>query len=325
MQTTTCEGANLLAQCLGITQPGSPAVLLNHPTQSAAPVDGWKSVLFGVPFLMAGMGIVFAALNVVNTHKNAPDWLIGLIGGFFFSAGAFLIIHGLRGEARKAAYQREAAEHPAEPWRSDHHWQHEGLAFSAFNAMLSRFVAALLWNTFLIPFFWVGLNAPGIARVFLIFASFFTLIGLIFWGRWLQMLGELFRYGDSFLRYDDFPYFLGQKLRARLRAPRHISGLDYLTLTLRCVQEKYITAGTGNNRSKRVVCFELYKDSVTLSRDQLTGLAGGDIPIEFSLPANQQTTSLADSPPTYWEIQANGLARGADYEAYFLVPVYKHL
>jgi hypothetical protein len=323
MQTAISEGANLLAQRLGITQSGSLRVLLNHPTQSITTVGGWKSVLFGIPFLIAGIGITFAALNVVNTHKNAPDWLIGLIGGFFFSAGAFLIVHGLRGAARKAAYQREATKRPDEPWRSDHHWQREGIVFSAFNAMVSRFLAALIWNAFLIPFFWVGLNAPGMGLVFLIFASFFALIGLIFWGRWLQMLGELFRYGSSFLNYDDFPYFLGQKLRARLRAPRHVSALDNLTLTLRCVQEKFITSGTGENRSTRIVCFELYQDSVTLSRDQLTDLAGGDIPIEFPLPADQQTTALADAPPTYWEIQANGTARGADYEAHFLVPVYK--
>jgi hypothetical protein len=29
------------------------------------------------------------------------------------------------------------------------------------------------------------------------------------------------------------------------------------------------------------------------------------------------------STPTYWEIEARGQAKGADYEAYFLIPVYK--
>ncbi len=322
MPTFTSQDPNLLAQRLGIVQPGSPPILLNHPARSAAPIDGWKSVFFGLPFLLAGIGIACAALNIVNTRKHAPDWLIGLIGGFFFSAGAFLVIHGLRGAARKAACQREAAEHPGQTWLSDYHWHREGITFSAFNAMLSRFIAALIWNAFLIPFFWVGLHERGMGRVFLVFAGLFALIGLIFWARWLQMLGDLLRFGNSFLNYDDFPFFLGQSLRARLRAPRHVSALDELTLTLRCVQEKYVTTGSGNNRSTRVVCFELYKDSVTFSRDQLTGLAGGDTPVDFKLPQTQQSTSLACAPPIYWEIQANGTARGADYEAYFLVPVY---
>jgi hypothetical protein len=322
MPTVTTQVPDLLAQRLG-AEPGSPPVLLNHPTQSAAPIDGWKSVLFGLPFLLAGIGIVCAALNVIHGRKNVPDWLIGLIGSFFFSAGAFLIIHGLRGAARKAACQREAVEQPGQPWLSDHHWHREGVSFSAFSATSARFVAALIWNTFLIPFFWIGLHEPGTARVFLAFAGLFALVGLVYWVRWLQMLGDLLRYGNSFLNYDEFPYFLGQKLRARLRAPHHVSALNDLTLTLRCVQEKYVTTGTGNNRSTSVVCFEMYKDAVTFSRDQLTGLADGEVPIDFSVPANQQTTSLADAPPTYWEIEAKGTARGADYEAYFLVPVYK--
>jgi hypothetical protein len=322
MPISITEGSDLHAKPLDRIEPGSPTVLLNHPAQSVAPVDGWKSVSLGLPFLLAGVGIECAAWNVVSTRKQAPDWLIGIIGGFFFTAGAFLIVHGLRGAARSAAHQREADEQPGQPWLADYHWHRGGIAFSAFNAMLTRFVAALIWNALLIPFFWVGLHQPGAGRVFLVFASLFALIGLVFWGRWLQMLGELFRYGNSFLNYDDFPYFLGQKLRARLRPPRHISALEELTLTLRCVQEKYVTSGTGNNRSTRVVCFELHKDVLTFSRDQLTGLAGGDIPLEFSLPANLHVTLLAGVPPTYWEIEAQGTARGVDYEAYFLVPVY---
>jgi hypothetical protein len=323
MPIAISDGPNLLAQRMGITQPGSPPVLLNHPVQSSVAIDGWKSVLFGLPFLLAGVGILSAALNIVQARKNAPAWLVALIGGFFFSAGAFLIIHGLRGAARHAACQREAAEHPGEPWLADHHWHPEGFAFSAFDAMLGRFVTALAWNAFLIPFFWVGLNVPGMGRMFLVFASLFALIGLVFWGRWLQMLGELFRYGNTFLAYDEFPYFLGLTLRARLRPPHHISALDQLTFTLRCVQEKYVTTGSGQNRTTRVVCFELYQDALTLSRDQLTGLAGGDIPVMFKLPANQPPTFLASAPPTYWEIQAQGKAHGgADFDAYFLVPVY---
>ena len=323
MPVTISEGPSLLAERLGIVQPGSPPVLLNHPAQSTAPMDGWKSVLFGLPFLLAGIAIVCAALDVVNTRKHAPDWLIGLMGCFFFTAGAFLIIHGLRGAARRAVFQRQAAEQPDPPWLSDYHWHRAGIAFSAFNTMLSRCVAALIWNALLIPFFWVGLQERGMGRVFLAFASLFALIGLIFWVRWAQMLADFLRYGNSFLNYDDFPFFLGQTLHARLRAPQHISSLHGLTVTLRCVQEKYVTSGAGGNRSTRVVCFELYKDAVTFSRDQIAGLAGGDIPLEFALPANQQFTVLADSPPTYWEIQAVGRARGVDYEAYFLDPVYK--
>jgi hypothetical protein len=55
----------------------------------------------------------------------------------------------------------------------------------------------------------------------------------------------------------------------------------------------------------------------------LTGFASGDIPIEFRVPPDQPTTTLVATPPTYWEIEANGKARGTGYQAFFLVPVYK--
>ncbi len=319
MNTTTALLEQRLNSDTGLHQA---PILENHPTQSATAIDGWRSAVFGVPFLAAGVWTTLAALGFVSGRKHAPDWVIGMFGAMFFFGGLFFLIHGLLGAVRKAQYLRDSAQRPGQPWFCDFHWRQEGIAFSAFNAMLGRLLAALGWNAFLIPFFWIGLTVRE-ARIFLIFSSLFALLGLFFWYRWAQMLADLLRYGNSFLNYDSFPYFLGGTLGARLRAPHHVSDIDALTLTLRCVQEKYITTGSGSNRSTRVVCYELYKDAVTLTRDRLAGLAGGEIPMEFRLPADQSTTSLASTPPVYWEIEARGQSRAVGYQAFFLVPVYK--
>lgn len=302
--------------------PNPAPILENHPTKSATAIDGWRSALFGIPFLAAGVWISLAALGFVSGREHAPDWVIGVFGAMFFFGGLFFLIHGLLGTARKSRYLSAAAQRPGQPWLYDFHWSQEGIAFSAFNAMLGRLLAALLWTAFLIPFFWIGLSVRG-AWVFLIFSSLFALLGLVFWYRWVQMLADLLRYGNSFLSYDGFPYFLGGTLHARLRSPHHISDLDALTLTLRCVQERYVTSGSGSDRSTRVVCYELYKDATTLTRDRLAGFAGGEIPVEFRLPVGQPATSLASTPPVYWEIEARGQSDKVSYEAYFLVPVYK--
>lgn len=302
--------------------PGPPPILENHPARSATTIDGWKSALFGLPFLAAGVFIGLAALGAVSGKKNAPDWLIGIIGAMFFSAGAFLAIHGVLGALRKSRYLRAAAQAPGQPWLYDFHWRQEGITFSAFNAMVGGLVAALIWSIFLVPFFWIGLSHRG-AWLFTVVASIFALFGLIFWYRWAQMLADLLFHGNSYLSYDSFPYFLGGNFRARLRAPNHVADIGALTLTLRCVQEKYVTSGTGDNRTSRVLCFELYKDATTLTNDRLAGYAGAEIPIEFRLPTDQPTTSLASTPPTYWEIEARGQSGTISYEAYFLIPVYK--
>lgn len=305
----------------GSPSRGEYPSLPNHPTQNALPVDGWRSVLFGLPFVMIPViAILTMALKRVQVQKHAPAWLIGGIFVFFILAGAFFIVHGVRGVVHRAACRREAREQPGEIWISDYHWHREGIAYSAFNAMLLQLLAALTWYAFLIPFFWVGITKSDGPPIFLIFAGLFALFGLYFWWRWLQLLGGLLRYGNSFLSYESFPFFLGRDLNARLRAPKHIAALDQMTLTLRCVLEKPVTTGSVNHRSTKLVCFEIYKDVRVLSRDQLTG---GDIPIKFSLPEAQQTTTLSSMPCIYWEVHAQGIATGADYEAYFLVPVYK--
>ena len=313
----------MLERMLG-SGPGLPAALPNYPAQSVTAIDGIRSTLFGLPFLTAGVFICLAAFNVIDGKKNAPTWIIAFIGAIFLSAGLFLVLHGIYGMIHRAIYNRKSAETPGQPWLFDFHWHPEGISFSAFNAMLSRLLAALVWNGFLIPFFWVGYTERG-AWLFLVVAGLFALIGLIFWARWIKMLADLVRYGNSFLSYDSFPYFLGGTLRARLRAPRHLTMLNGLTLTLRCIQERYVTTGSGRDRSTRVVCYELYKDVLTFSQSRLVNFVGAEISIEFRLPSDKLPTMLADTPPTYWAIEARGEAPGADYEAYFLVPVYKSL
>jgi hypothetical protein len=302
--------------------PNPAPILENHPTQSATTIDGLRSALFGIPFIAAGVWISLAAFGFVSVRKHAPDWVIGITGSLFFLGGLFFVIHGLRGAVRKAQYLRDAAQRPGQPWLYDFHWRQEGIAFSAFNTMLERLLAALGWNAFLTPFFWIGLNVRE-ARVVLIFSSLFAVIGLVFWYRWAQMLANLLRYGNSFLHYDSFPYFLGGTLHARLRTPHHVSDFEALTLTLRCVREQYVTTGSGKNRSSRVVCYELYQDATTLTRDRLVGFAGGEIPVEFRLPVGQHTTSFSSTPPIYWEIEARGQSGKVSYEAYFLVPAYR--
>ena len=306
---------------VGVPPNSTERVLVNHPTQSATAIDGWKSFFFGLPFLAAGIWIGAVALGFANVKKHVPDWAVAIFGFFFFAAGAFLMIHGILGVFRKSTYDREARQAPNQLWLYDHHWRREGFTFSAFDSMLQRLLAALVWTGFLVPFFWIGVTQRG-AWIFAIVAGVLGLFGLVFWARWLQMLTELIRYGNTFFAYDNFPFFLGSTLRGRLRAPNHLADFDELSLTLRCVREQYITSGSGSNRKTEVVCFELYSETKTFSRAQLAAYSQ-EIPVEFALPQSQPVTALASAPPTYWEIEANGKSSRAPFEAFFLVPVYK--
>src|SRR5262249_23981222 len=276
---------------------GAQVTLRDHPTRSAVPIDGWPAALFGVPFFAGGLWVILAAAGVIKTFESAPAWLIAEVGFLFFSVGLFVSGHGLRGVIAKARLTRAIAQRPGQPWLYDFPWRQEGITYSAVKTMLGRLLAALFWSGMLVTPFWMGLNGIRGAWILLTFSLFFALLGLIFWWRWAVMLTRLLRYGWSFLGYDSFPYVLGGTLRGRLGAPRHIADFGSLTVILRCVQEQYGTTGTGEDRSSIVVCHERYKDVVTFGREHLVALAGGEIPIEFRLPADQPSTSLISTPP----------------------------
>ena len=83
--TFTSDTPSLLQQ-----MRGSGSVLLNHPTQSATAIDGWKSTLFGIPFCAVGAFITFAVLNHTPGHKNGPGWIVLIFAATFSCAGLIL-------------------------------------------------------------------------------------------------------------------------------------------------------------------------------------------------------------------------------------------
>jgi len=321
MSSAASPNTPTMLQRMIAADPQMQSSLPNHPTQRPFTIGGAKALLFGIPFMAAGVFIELAAFDFFHSTKHAPTWIISLIGFFFLGAGAFISGEGLHDVYRNSIYEREEAKSPNLPWLYDYHWRRDGIQFSAMNSMLKRLLAAVLWYSFLAPFLWVGITKPGMF-LFLAVSGLFALIGVAFWLRWLNSLRDLLSHGNSYLAYDSFPYFLGGKLRAQLRAPQHLNSMDTLTLTLRCVQERVITSAGGSNRSSSVVCFELYKDVLTYDQTRLANYQGSQIPIEFQLPTDKPSTNFQKLQPIYWEIEARGKSSLAEYEAYFLVPVY---
>jgi len=303
--------------------PGALAfpVLRNHRTHTDVPISGWKSVVLGLPFIGAGIVFALVALHQIPVRKPAPDSLISAVGGLFLAAGFVYVLHGVRDLRRRARWRRSAAGRPEEPWLADYPWQHEGIGFSEVDEMLGRLLAALAWTLVFSLFAWAGILKPDGWPIWLAL-GFFGLCCLMLWGRWAAGVFQLMNYGDGCLSYGEFPFRLGGQLQATLRVPQRLSAIEQLTITLRCVQEQFVTSGDG--RTATVVCYETYKKVIQLSASQLAGLSEGDIPVRFRLPHGAASTSLSSRPPTYWEIEVNGKARGVGYDAIFLVPIYNY-
>jgi hypothetical protein len=294
-------------------------VLRNHRTHIDVPISGWKAVLFGLPFLAAGALIGLVALQRIPVRQLAPGWLIGAAGALFLAGGSLYVAHGFRDLRRRAAWRQSAAARPNEPWLADYPWQHEGIGFSEVDEVLGRLLAALAWTLIFSLFAWVGILKPDGWPIWAALCLF-GVCCLMIWGRWAVAVFQLMNYGDGSLSFGDFPFRLGGKLRATLRIPQHLSVMYQLTITLRCVQEKFVSSRDG--RTETVVCYEMYKNIIQMNAAQLAGFGEGEIPVEFRLPDRQACTRLSATPPTYWEIEVNGKTQGTGYSAIFLVPIY---
>jgi hypothetical protein len=308
----------------------SVKTLPDHPGRTTA-IRGFSAVAYGLPSIVAGL---FAGWSSWNWHLTGSADTIGnikfsfllLLTGTFFLGGSYFSVHGVQDILALARKRRFSVEQPGKPWLGDYPWRPEGFKFSALRETTKPLTAALIGSALVAPFIWVALGNP-FAWAFDLFVGILALLPGLTWWRWFAMLRRASRFGSSFLTYDTFPFFVGNTLRARLQVRRNLESIQSLTLTLRCVQEKYVTTG-GSKRwgvsrgTTSTVSYELFSEVLVLDRSKIMNLQSGGIPLQFSIPANAPPSRLSDRPPVYWEIEARGETQGTAYQALLLVPVY---
>lgn len=311
----------------------APATLrkLDRPGRTTA-IRGGAALAYGALFVIAGIA---AAWFVWQMHRtaNAQDVsglrlsFLGLFVGIFLLSGLYFCAHGVGDILAEGRKRRLAIEEPEKPWLGDFAWKPEGCKFSALLQTSKLVTTAMIGTAIVAPLIWVVLGNP-FAWAFDLFVGMLALIPAYAWWRWLGMAIETLRFGRSFLSFDAFPFFLGGELRARIEVKRSQSSIQSLSVTLRCVQEKYVSMGGsrrwgGNTRGiTSTESYELFKKVVAVDGAQIAVLDGDGISVRFSIPADQPPSQLSNRPPIYWEVEAVGEAEGAAYKAMFLVPVY---
>lgn len=314
-----------------IPQVSAPIRLGGHPSRSTK-LKGFSAVIYGASFVIVGL---FAARFTVVRYLSGEANTVGdvrlafllLFASTFLLGGIFFCTHGLRdvlGEARK---KRLSLEQPNKPWLGDYAWRQEGFKFSASREASKPLLTALIGSVFVAPFAWVALGNP-FAWAFDMFVVLLSVLPAAAWWRYLAILRGTLRFGNSFLKYETFPFFVGGTLKAHLWVQRNLESLQTLTVTLRCVREKYVTTGGstrwgGSRGVTSTECYELFEKVVALDQAQMTESNGDGIPLQLPIPADAPSTELSNHPPTYWEIEAIGQANGPSYKAVFMVPVYR--
>ena len=291
----------------------------------ATTVHGWPAVVLGTLVTGVGLGMAGAATGVIAPGAikdgDAPGWIIALVGGIFAFAGVSALIHGVRGIGRMARVKRMRAAHPAEPWRWDHVWDERVARDDTASRARHFLVMALFIFAVLTPFHWIGFFGSKAALPFGIVALFFDAIGVGLVAAAGYFALRRLKYGAGVARFAHFPFRRGAALELHVQAPRALPQHAVSTATLRCVQERYVTSGSGEDRTTNVQCFEVYRDTAPA---ELIGAGAGRqaLRVSFSIPAGAPTTDLASRPCRYWEVDVEAATDGVDYGARFLVPVY---
>lgn len=298
--------------------PSNAIELRNSSARSAFAMTGLPAVTFGGLFVVAGTVISTRVYVGGMAGLHAPRAIVALSGAIFALAGLYVVINGLVDIWRKRATTERAAAMPGQPWFWDYPWRADGIGNDTTREIVKALGFAAFIAVFLTPFHWIAFFAKPRVPVFGFGALLFDLViaGLLVRAGRLALMRR--RYGASWLSFAHFPFHPGGPVALNLDGYGGLSAMTRLTGTLRCVQERYETRGTGENRTTKVVCYALWSATTVADRDRNGGFA-----FSFDVPAGLPSTVLSERPARYWELAVESDdVPGVDYTASFLVPVY---
>ena len=286
---------------------------------NAITVTGWPEIACGLALAVAGGAVMelasLGALNVIGL----PAWVIPSVGLLFAALGLYITADGASGLRDQRATAERARSMPDQPWLWDHKWREDGIGGDTGAEMAKAFGFALSALVFLLPLHWALVVVKGIPWVVGFGVVIFDIVIVGVTAHGVRLIRMRRRYGASWLRFRRFPFPTGARLEATLDATR-MSNLSSLNATVRCVQERYELRGrTDSNRNLQVVCYALWSASARVDRS-----AKGTFDFEFDIPADAPGSALREQPSRYWElIVASDDVPGVDYQARFLLPVYR--
>lgn len=282
---------------------------------------GIGTVIAGVVILAGGVFGVLAWMGRLAFLPPVPPIVRLVLAGAMITAlvfGLMAIRTGLSGVLWRA---RAGDRTPQDPWRWDHPWE-QGVAEDMQGAgLLSGWITILAFGCCLAPILALAVTlreSRGIPWFVLVIAGLFALIYLLILGAHAWRTVVRLTHGAKRLRLTRFPYFTGDEVTVALERGESLRRLARLTATLRCVQETMERRG----KNARVVARELWAETVELQGGTLQAY-GNEIPLQFQPPADAPTTHLERMPKTYWELEMKADVPGPDWNARFLLPVYR--
>ena len=306
-------------------QPAAPAATSARGTalggrapRTSTTVHGAVAIALGLPFIGVGAAVVALLARTGDVAGGArvvfPPVAAVSLGLTFALAGIALVAHGARWFVRRRQVAVRRRRFPEQPWLWDYPWERRAGRDEVPDEAGRLLAFALALGLFLVPFHWVAFLSPDRPALFQIVTAIFELIGVAMLGRVAYLTLRRLRYGPSRLRFATFPIAPDSEAELPLDAVSPRARAHPMKATLRCVEEREEVHVSGRERETRTVCYELWRDE--------RAVAPGEGSVSFTIPPGAPSTALAALPPRYWELELTAEARGVDYGARFLVPVY---
>lgn len=203
----------------------------------------------------------------------------------------------------------------AEPWLSDYPWDHRGIRDRAGGRLFGAVTFPIFLVVFLAPFHWWAFVSEDGPLMVKIIVGLFDLVLVLVIGKAIYLVGRYLRFGHSRLGFRRFPFHPGDRLLLAFSG----TPLRRLKATLRFIEERFESTGSGNNRSTRLAVYEHFGEQKVLAGSE----GAPEIEIDFQIPDNTEwVTALSGQPVRYWELVVESEQPGIDFKTTFPLPVY---
>ena len=290
---------------------------------SGTTIHGWPAILFGLLFVIAGFPTFAIGIEWMDYPKgsiHAPLWVVGFCGGIFVSGGLWLMVHGIQGLRRIWNMEQGKRQLSMNPWLWDYAWKAKGAMDNKLKSALGSLIVLIVFSVFLAPFNWIAFVWKDSSFFWQGIVGLLDLVIVVGVGsRFLNKLRQYLMFGNAYLAFNSFPFFLGKPMSLTLN---HVPpDIPALRLDLRCLQEAYEIHGTGEDRKSVVVCYQIYKDSHIYKKENFQ--PGGNLHLSFNLPDNKAFSSTpSERPAKYWELEVTAKRPDVNYQSRFLLPIY---
>ena len=279
-------------------------------------------VLFGLPFLGAGLFFIFIQLADPGSSGTGGKTTGIMFASVFVIIGAGLIYAAIGGYGRLKQQAAIEESNPLSPWLWRKDWASRRAESQNKKSEITYWVICILCNLILLPV--VTTQFPPLARLrdpraFLLLG--FGLIGLILLVNALRATIRHRRFGDTYFEFNSLPFSPGDRVGGRIHLKFETQAQHGIDLRLSCVRK--IITGTGKSQTtNQVVLWQA--DQNIPSGAVGPGPLGRAIPVDFALPPESLVTDH-DNPndQVLWLLHAQADIPGIDYSDDFELPVFR--